>query len=105
MRIVRLFPLGLLVAIGAMADELPDSSLLQRYGVQPKDLSVTESVPEQSAKPQPSLVPEQPWEGNEFSWSRTDNPTINAMDERDRRIRERNRQHESISYRYNWGQP
>ncbi|UTN86099.1 hypothetical protein NMC41_02005 [Pseudomonas aeruginosa] len=39
MKVVRRYPLALLLGMaGALADELPDGSLLQRYGVQADQL-------------------------------------------------------------------
>ena len=46
MKVVRRYPLALLLGMaGALADELPDGSLLQRYGVQADQLPTLAADP------------------------------------------------------------
>nr|WP_171903571.1 hypothetical protein [Pseudomonas aeruginosa] len=66
MKVVRRYPLALLLGMaGALADELPDGSLLQRYGVQADQLPTLAADPpsRKEEKETPSrfrVEPEQP---------------------------------------------
>ncbi|KRU84758.1 hypothetical protein [Pseudomonas aeruginosa] len=102
MKVVRRWPLALWLAMtGTLADELPDGSLLQRYGV------AADQLPALTAEPQPRkekveaparfrLAPEQPLVTFGVKEPQdaepTGNPSIDAMHERDRRLCRRVRQ-------------
>ncbi len=96
MKVVRRYPLALLLGMaGALADELPDGSLLQRYGVQADQLPTLAADPpsRKEEKETPSrfrVEPEQPLVTfgvkDHKGMEPTGNPSIDAMHERDRRI-------------------
>lgn len=96
MKVVRRYPLALLLGMaGALADELPDGSLLQRYGVQADQLPTLAADPpsRKEEKETPSrfrVEPEQPLVTfgvkDHKGVEPTGNPSIDAMHERDRRI-------------------
>ncbi|HEP9739151.1 TPA: hypothetical protein VDW12_000632 [Pseudomonas aeruginosa] len=87
MKVVRRYPLALLLGMaGALADELPDGSLLQRYGVQADQLPTLAADPPSRFR----VEPEQPLVTfgvkDHKGMEPTGNPSIDAMHERDRRI-------------------
>ncbi|MGU2311717.1 hypothetical protein ACSEV1_05965 [Pseudomonas aeruginosa] len=96
MKVVRRYPLALLLGMAsALADELPDGSLLQRYGVQADQLPTLAADPpsrkeEKEAPSRFRVEPEQPLVTfgvkDHKGVEPTGNPSIDAMHERDRRI-------------------
>ena len=95
MKVVRRYLALLLGMAGALADELPDGSLLQRYGVQADQLPTLAADPpsRKEEKETPSrfrVEPEQPLVTfgvkDHKGVEPTGNPSIDAMHERDRRI-------------------
>ncbi len=96
MKVVRRYPLALLLGMaGALADELPDGSLLQRYGVQADQLPTLAADRRRARRRRKrrrasGWEPEQPLVTfgvkDHKGMEPTGNPSIDAMHERDRRI-------------------
>ncbi|WXL25419.1 hypothetical protein WG219_19310 [Ectopseudomonas mendocina] len=97
MRILQVFPLGLLLGCTlAFADGLPEEgSLLQRFGVQADELPLSQEGPAQDGV-HFQLEPDSPLVQFKFEDEKpietTGNPAIDAMRERDRRNCENTRQ-------------
>lgn len=85
-----MLPLVLMLGMcGASAEELSSDSLLQRYGVQPDELPATTVVEPVENTPRFNIQPESPpvtFGSTDTPLEKTGNPSIDAMQERDRRL-------------------